>query len=113
MRYVLKGGWKLRHITKEDLEPLWTQRGVSVRKMAGLLGCSSSALSRKAQRLGLPPKVTHTGYSKKVSNEKLRSLLEEGFSVTQIADAYGYKSNVAIYKRMKRLEIPTPRMASQ
>jgi len=96
----------LKHLTADDLRPLWSRLDIPTKRVAAALGVSRAQLSQKARSLGLPPRTGNKESCKKCSDEVFRRMYEAGVRLQDIADHCGYTRRQAVSQRRRRMGLP-------
>lgn len=96
----------LKNITREALEPLWSNRKISLDRIARSLSVSRQGLAYKAKALGLPPRGFNQEPQKKLSDALFIEMWNAGVSTSEIALRFGYSSTGSVTTRRRNLGLP-------
>ena len=97
---------RLTHVTRAQLEPLWSRHDIPSRRIAAALGVTREALRQKAMRLGLPPRAGNQRCNQKVDDATFARMWQAGVSTTEMARHFGYAHPSAIGHRRVLLGLP-------
>lgn len=89
----------LKHLTADDLWPLWSRLDIPTERVAQALGVTRAGLSYKARSLGLPPRTGNKECCKKCPDEVFRRMYEAGVGLQDIADKFGYTRRQSVTQR--------------
>jgi len=96
----------LKHLTADDLRPLWSRLDIPTEKVAAALGVTRAGLSYKARALGLPPRTGNKECMKLLDDATFTRMWMAGVSSTDMAAAGGYSHRSAIGHRRVLLGLP-------
>lgn len=96
----------LKHLSADDLRPLWSRLDIPTKRIASALGVSRAGLSYKARSLGLPPRTGNKETCKKCPDEVFKSMYQSGVSLQDIAERCGYTRRQSVTQRRVMMGLP-------
>ncbi len=102
----------LRHITKEDLEPIWNRKDITTESIATALGVSRQAISYCAKKHGLTSRKGNHTSEKKCSDDLFIRMWNAGVNAREMAEHFGYWHSSGVTTRRRNLGLP-PRSRSR
>ena len=102
---------RLKWLTKELLEPVWSRRDVRTEDIARALNVTRAAISFRAKTFGLPSRAGNQLPAKKAPDDLFREMWVAGVSSGDMARYFGFagRSSVTARRRLMGLE---PRVRS-
>jgi hypothetical protein len=97
---------RLAHVTRADLEPVWTRTEIPVWKIAEALGVSREAVRQHAMKLGLPSRARSQRPNQKCDDATFSRMWLAGVNTADIAAHFGYACRQSVATRAHNLGLP-------